>query len=303
VEVCNVSRTEDGSGVRFVEVCDDDGGRARVYDAGAETWRCDMCGRRLRGGVRVCGRVSGGRIDICEACVRAYAHAPAKHLSEAWRTRFGEGLATAERVVAQVDDLVSIYPRWRLLARRRIRRQVFATRRNLHAYTQSLAEADGQESIAEMIESFKQFAAIIDTYFRDPDASPLGGEFPRSLRPRERELLEFLLSADTPAAEALRVQAQSARATAYCGCGCPSIYLEVDRGRAPRAKISSGPAVETCNDPGDPDDTLWLLLWTEDGWLSYLEIAWVADEPPEELPCAEGLVPPYVGGPPVTGRE
>jgi len=109
---------------------------------------------------------------------------------------------------------------------------------------------------------------------------------------------DILLSAEVPGAEALRIQAQSARAAGYCGCGCPSIGLEVDRERAQQAVLASRPAAKTHNDPEDPEHTLWLILWAEDGWLSYLEIAWISEQAPQEFPSPESFescMPPSAG--------
>jgi len=112
--------------------------------------------------------------------------------------------------------------------------------------------------------------------------------FPRSLTARERAALDFLLSADAPTVEALRIQAQSVRATGYCSCGCPSIHLQADSEQAPEA-MERFPVISSVNVPGDGEDTLWLLLFTERGWLSFLEIAWIADHPPKEFPSPDSL--------------
>jgi hypothetical protein len=108
-------------------------------------------------------------------------------------------------------------------------------------------------------------------------------ETPRPLTPREREVLDFLVSIDDPAAEALRIQATTAQVTEECECGCGGISLTVDREGTPRADLGSqktkvhGWRVETkvfrcrnvtsSNDPEDPEETQWLILWTEDGWI------------------------------------
>ena len=55
------------------------------------------------------------------------------------------------------------------------------------------------------------------------------------------------------------------------------------------------PEPATSNDPVDPEETLWLLLWTEEGWISGIEIAWISAEPPRGLPSAEGFRPPTEG--------
>lgn len=291
MEVRVLGQSEGGSQACIVELRDEDGKQARIYNAGDETWQCGFCENQLRGGVRI-----SGAMEICESCVRALAHAPSEELLEQWRTRFGAGLAMADRSVEGLGDLLSIYPPWRLFARRRLRREVLGVRRNLRDHTEYLGEPDGRESIAEMIDGMSELVAIIDRYFRAPKTEPVYGDFPRSLRPPEQAILELLVSANVPGAEALRIQAQSVSATTYCGCGCPSIYLEVDRERARQAVDARRPAATTNNDPDDPADTLWLSLWTEDGWLSYLEISWISDKPPLGFPSPDGFLPPYAGG-------
>jgi hypothetical protein len=174
-----VIRDSDGSSLRCVELRDEDGASVRVSDAGGETWQCSMCERQLHGGIRVSGASSLGWIELCEWCVRAFARSSPGQLLESWRTKYGEGLATAERVVADVDTLVDIYPRWRLMARWRIRRKAYATRRDLHEYTQYLAEHESDDSIAEMVEGFKEIEGVIDSYFGDQRASPLAEPPPR----------------------------------------------------------------------------------------------------------------------------
>jgi hypothetical protein len=120
-------------------------------------------------------------------------------------------------------------------------------------------------------------------------------EFPRSLTARERATLDFLLSADVPGVEALRIQARSVRATGRCSCGCPSIHLRVDSEQAPHA--AGFPVISSVSDPEDSGETLWLLLFVEGGRLSYLEIAWIAERAPNEFPAPdllESFEPPSI---------
>jgi hypothetical protein len=120
---------------------------------------------------------------------------------------------------------------------------------------------------------------------------------PRALTSRERATLEFLLTADLPGIEALRMQAQTARANGYCGCGCPSIGLEVDRASAPQSRFGTRMALEA--HPRDPKGTFWLALWTDDGWLSSLDLDWVSLEPPCVFPPRKSLQQferPFEGG-------
>jgi hypothetical protein len=99
---------------------------------------------------------------------------------------------------------------------------------------------------------------------------------PRPLTPKERALLDFLLTSPL-AREELREQATSARVEALCWCGCPSVVLQIDS-EAPRARYT--PAEE--NHPGVVYITAYQRKsrwpWTEvtlhgcDGELEELEI-------------------------------
>jgi hypothetical protein len=113
---------------------------------------------------------------------------------------------------------------------------------------------------------------------------------PRPLTAREREVLEFLVSIDSPAAAALRAQVAVVRVTGECECGCGAITLDVDRERVQPAGARF--PITTHNDPPDPEETLWLMLWGEEGWISDVEIAWVSAEAPRGLPSTEGFAPP-----------
>ena len=154
-------------------------------------------------------------------------------------------------------------------------------------------------------------------------------EMPRRLTSREREVLDFLISVDDPAAEALRIQAATARVTEECECGCGGIGLVVDREGAPRVDLGSqetavhgwrlsielgGPfrirrrprgtkvlryahVTSTYVDPEDPEATGWLILQVDDGWIADIEIAWVhgSTRSPRGLPSPEGFSPPSIG--------
>jgi hypothetical protein len=114
----------------------------------------------------------------------------------------------------------------------------------------------------------------------------------RELTTRETENLSFLLSADFQGAPALRAQAQSAKVTGSCACGCPTIDLEVDRETMPRAELASRVPVEALSVSEAPDEPGGLLLFTEDGWLSMLEIWFTSDEPPREFPPPQAFQAP-----------
>ena len=92
---------------------------------------------------------------------------------------------------------------------------------------------------------------------------------------------------DIPEAEAYRAQLDHAVAVAPCSCPCASIDIEVDVSAVPPAPGRGGgplPGNWTHLVPGDPgQETYFLLVWQNDGYLSGLEIAWL-NEPPVELP-------------------
>lgn len=103
---------------------------------------------------------------------------------------------------------------------------------------------------------------------------------PRPLTSRERAVLDLLLAADFPAAEALRAQAKTVEVVDTCGCGCPSIDFVTGRGRGMSVRVN---AVHNGSDDG-------LFLWTiEDESLGELlgGIEWVgvSASDPHELPA------------------
>jgi hypothetical protein len=144
----------------------------------------------------------------------------------------------------------------------------------------------------------------------------------RLLTPREREILHFLLDAPgLPDRDVLMRQADVALVDGMCGCGCASIGLRVDPSAAPQARPLPRPVVEAFADDlqlvnrwqrltvlGDdlvydqslpvPDDlsgVIGLMLFPEDGWLSYLEIWSAGDfQTPEVFPPPEVFGHPQI---------
>ena len=120
----------------------------------------------------------------------------------------------------------------------------------------------------------------------------------RQLTADEARLLAFLLAGDDPRLVSLRQQAEATAVAGSCGCGCPSVRLQVDKEQAIRAAGLGRPAVTSVTiDDEPPEDTLWLDLWVEDGWLEYLEISWI-DAPPRAVPPPSRFQPPQVSEPP-----
>jgi hypothetical protein len=122
-----------------------------------------------------------------------------------------------------------------------------------------------------------------------------GREAQRSLTRREREILGFLLSVDTPGIAELRQQAKSAVAIPW-DCGCASIDLIVDRETASASSIRKRPAIETTSkERSDASRALDHLLWVEDGWLSAIEIVDYLErhqDSPETFPPPSDFDPP-----------
>ena len=114
------------------------------------------------------------------------------------------------------------------------------------------------------------------------------GASPRPLDRREREILDFLLTVDTPGISELRQQAEHVLAVPW-KCGCASIELIVDREAAPASAAKVRPAVETTTkERDDPDRIFDLLLWVDDGYLSGVEIVDYTENHGE----ASGVFPP-----------
>jgi hypothetical protein len=113
-------------------------------------------------------------------------------------------------------------------------------------------------------------------------------EMRRPLTAREQEVLEFLVSLAGPG---IRAQAATAVVTGQCDCGCGAIAFEVDREHT--APVELRWPITTYNDPEDPEQTTWLMLWGEDGWITDIEVSWLSGEPLEGLPSPQGFAPPH----------
>ncbi|MDJ0771549.1 MAG: hypothetical protein QNJ12_22375 [Ilumatobacter sp.] len=114
----------------------------------------------------------------------------------------------------------------------------------------------------------------------------------RPLTDQERELLEALTSQDFTGAGDLRHQIDYAQAQRGCNCGCGTIDLRVDRAHAPPAPLTRQPAPGEANVVDDNGDTIaGLILFTNDGYLSSLEIYFAGD--PLPLPELD-RIRPYV---------
>jgi hypothetical protein len=128
---------------------------------------------------------------------------------------------------------------------------------------------------------------------------PRLGQFPRPLQEDERAALYLLLpEAAFAGVEEYRAQVPYATAVAPCSCPCATIQIEVDRSKVrPSPHRGSPLPVDYVYEvPDDPErETYWLNAWSEEGYLSSLEISWLND-PPAVLPPIDGWKP----GPPAT---
>jgi len=114
--------------------------------------------------------------------------------------------------------------------------------------------------------------------------------FPRPLLASERDALEFVLRHSSfPEQSELLAQAGVTTATDQCSCGCASIGLSVPHELAP-ASSDSESGVSTpiqneavvVNDAGEPIGGV--LVFTKDGYLSYLEVYNYGDDPINPFP-------------------
>ncbi|WP_328978025.1 hypothetical protein [Streptomyces canus] len=96
------------------------------------------------------------------------------------------------------------------------------------------------------------------------------------LPPEVTATLRALLTCPNPVSRALLAQVPHTRVAGRCGCGCATVDLEVDRTAVAPAPPHGNPAVEA-----GYTDPHWagVIVCTEDGYLSLLEIYSVAHEP------------------------
>jgi hypothetical protein len=84
-------------------------------------------------------------------------------------------------------------------------------------------------------------------------------------------LLNFLLSRDLPGWAELVAQAETVLTGGLsCNCGCPSFSLVADRSLPPAAVAEGMVSDAHGTDPGG--NKVGVLLFTEDGYLSLLEV-------------------------------
>ncbi|MGW3153276.1 hypothetical protein [Streptomyces sp. NPDC001089] len=95
------------------------------------------------------------------------------------------------------------------------------------------------------------------------------------LSPDITATLRALLGGSDAVSSALLAQIPHTRVVRWCGCGCATVDLEVDRTAVAPAPSHDNPVV----DAGYTTPPAAVLVFTEDGYLSLLEIYSVSDEP------------------------
>jgi hypothetical protein len=97
--------------------------------------------------------------------------------------------------------------------------------------------------------------------------------------------LELLLSADFEGAADLRIQAKSAMSVGGCACPCPSVDLLVsDPDAKPVPMPSRVVPAELQIAPNEDGIPGTVILFVDDGRLSYLEYVYYTDEVPAVWP-------------------
>jgi hypothetical protein len=105
---------------------------------------------------------------------------------------------------------------------------------------------------------------------------------PRKLKPNERELLEFLLTADFPGRDELKAQLQHVEVVGDCECGCGTIDLKVNE-YPTRAFVEEPIPVEARG------EGIEVLLFVRGGLLCSLEIVDYEDRRPLPYPSIRDL--------------
>ncbi len=112
---------------------------------------------------------------------------------------------------------------------------------------------------------------------------------PRPLTQAESAVLALLLEVEFLGVDALRVQASSAAVVGGCDCGCPSIAFMVPDDLPLALRLTSRLApTEGLVHPQDGNLPGEILLFVDDGRLSYLEYVYY-DARPAEWPALDRI--------------
>ncbi|MFE4516907.1 hypothetical protein ACFRMQ_22240 [Kitasatospora sp. NPDC056783] len=117
------------------------------------------------------------------------------------------------------------------------------------------------------------------------DTSTIGDPLPAEAV----RLLEALLQDDDPTHRALLAQLPHLRVTGHCRCPCASLDFGLDQAAAPAAPVTRNPAAEAPIHDADGEPVGGVLVFTQDGYLSGLEVHTWADEPITRLPHPDRL--------------
>ena len=92
-------------------------------------------------------------------------------------------------------------------------------------------------------------------------------------------MLDLVLSPDFAGAEELREQAKSVFVVGGCDCGCPSVDLRARRGACATGLDSRLVPSELEVVPAGDEPPGQVILFADDGRLSYLEYVFVGETP------------------------
>jgi hypothetical protein len=105
----------------------------------------------------------------------------------------------------------------------------------------------------------------------------------------ERAILDLILSIDFDGVAQLREQASSVLVTGKCDCGCPSIELTVATEARPAAVPHRLAPVEGIVAPIADEPPGEVILFVDDGRVSFLEYVHYSDPPPSDWPAIERI--------------
>ncbi|MER5734918.1 hypothetical protein ABT117_04460 [Streptomyces sp. NPDC002262] len=102
------------------------------------------------------------------------------------------------------------------------------------------------------------------------------------------DVLALVLAGDDPVRVALRAQVPHLRVTGRCGCGCGTAYFGLDAGEVEPAptRPGRGVAAEALLYTEDGECPGEVLVFTDDGCLSWLEVCSWSDEVEVDLAAA-----------------
>jgi hypothetical protein len=111
-------------------------------------------------------------------------------------------------------------------------------------------------------------------------------------------MLDLVLSCDFVGADELREQARSAVVVGGCDCGCPSVDLLARRGASAAGLDSRLVPAELEVVPAGEEPPGQVILFVEDGRLSYLEYVYFGEKPTSwpDPNRVRVVCPPAAGG-------